>query len=891
MNRIQIKATLAVAGMMAAFSVSAQNSSLDGFTAVPDGTSGPVSDEFMFNGYTNHWQNVYRQQYRYGNLYRINIPDLDKTIAQSRRDLADKLGIPGLQMQEGFFASLAAAPEYRILDNPDEAAISGAFASCSDVVVIADRGSALAQELESRNPVVFPELPSYQVKAEGFRTLDAFFLKNGDKTLYVVSGDRGDIGKFRRIVCGALEVTEKYDLKRGWFGTGTNIRTVSCSPGTPIDVMSRGMNEGNSWFVFSGGYETFAEDDIKVWAAEAGIPVVTDMGASPLFGCDDWKGFQSQLMGGWDSWTDLKARKHGYLFKRVGPDKGETDRNPDAEFDGYFAQVGHEKQINSSDKPFVIMTGNLLRGTENCMVLFTAKDGTFDRDGMWNAIMDRRSVAIGENGTVMGSDLFRQSVQLMMLDRVWLEEYFGDRIDISAETEGTCLHVTLTNLYDHDVTGVFSLKLPSQISADGNMESTVSLPAGGSREISIDLNPSPEAMGRLSAMAVKFDWNGSSKAVMAKLDMPPAVSVHQLLYGPSSGTGFPVSIYNFTGDGNVDVDLAVFRKDNPDKAVFRDNASLRLSKGSSGNLSFDLDLKPGNYIVRTKAMGVTAETQLGIGKVKGDVTLEARDLNGDGVDEYIMENSQVRVTLLTTGARVIEYIVKDKGDNVFFKLWPDKPEDVDRPFREWAFWPFGGFEDFLGQASMETHKVYDAEIVRDGGDYAEVRMTAGYYGNTIEKTFTLYGDTPLLGIRFAMDMTNPELDVFGPQPMLSLGDTHGTEDKFIIPETGGIQEYVMDPERMWGKILDLQEGWNAGYDTEADISFVGAYPVHRPFFLHMWMNLESNPDSHYPYIELQPWVPLYHGATSYFSYYMWADGDSWETGLEALRERNLITER
>ena len=179
MNRIQIKATLAVAGMMAAFSVSAQNSFLDGFTAVPDGTSGPVSDEFMFNGYTNHWQNVYRQQYRYGNLYRINIPDLDRTIAQSRRDLADKLGIPGLQMQEGFFASLAAAPEYRILDNPDEAAISGAFASCSDVVVIADRGSALAQELESRNPVVFPELPSYQVKAEGFRTLDAFFLKNG----------------------------------------------------------------------------------------------------------------------------------------------------------------------------------------------------------------------------------------------------------------------------------------------------------------------------------------------------------------------------------------------------------------------------------------------------------------------------------------------------------------------------------------------------------------------------------------------------------------------------------------------------------------------------------------------------------------------------------------
>ena len=256
-----------------------------------------------------------------------------------------------------------------------------------------------------------------------------------------------------------------------------------------------------------------------------------------------------------------------------------------------------------------------------------------------------------------------------------------------------------------------------------------------------------------------------------------------------------------------------------------------------------------------------------------------------------MENGHVKVTLLTTGARVIEYIVKSRNDNVFFKLWPDKPEDVNRPYRDWAFWPFGGFEDFLGQASMETHKVYDAEVIKNGGSYAEVRMRGEYYGNIIEKTFALYGDTPLLGIRFALDMVNPELDVLGPQPILALGKEHGTEDRFIIPEIGGNQEYIMRPKQMYGKILDLREGWNAGYDTREDISFVGAYPVHRPFYLHMWMNLDTNPDSHYPYVELQPWVPLYHNSTSYFSYYMWADGGSWENGLDELRKRNLITER
>ncbi len=105
------------------------------------------------------------------------------------------------------------------------------------------------------------------------------------------------------------------------------------------------------------------------------------------------------------------------------------------------------------------------------------------------------------------------------------------------------------------------------------------------------------------------------------------------------------------------------------------------------------------------------------------------DLNGDGLLEYRLENDKVRVTLLAIGARVIEYVVKERNDNVLFKLWPEKEPTDRRPFRERGFYPYGGFEDFLGQASIETHKVYDAELVRDGGTSASVRMTADYYGN------------------------------------------------------------------------------------------------------------------------------------------------------------------
>lgn len=848
-----------------------------------------VSTAFTFNGYTNHWQNVYQQQYRYGSLYRINIPDLEKEIAQSRMNIAAKLGLPGLQMQEGFFNGII-QEQHAILKNPGEDDIRKALRTNDAVLILAAEGSAAADIFEAERPED-KRIAGYQSKAEDYNAVDAFILSSRRKDLYVVIGNDADIERFRMLLDNALQVARGYDMKRGWFGTATNIQSVTCTPGTPIDVMGRGMNEGNSWFVFSGSYEVHSGNKIEEWVKDTGLPVVTDLGANPLYGCTDWDGFQSQLMSGKDSWLNLRKEKGGYLFKRVGPAKGERDYSYNDDYDGFFADPGHEQQINTGDKPFVITTGNLLGGTVNNMVLFNRKGEAFDREKMWEAIMDRRSVAVAEKGLVMGSESFRNATYLMMLDRDYLDNCFGDRVNMTAAIEGTRLKVDITNTYGQAIEGTFSLRLPAQVDAAGPADRKIKIGAGSTRHLEIDLRPSKEAMAKLSAIGMTFDWGRSSKSIMAKLDMPPAVSAHQLLYGSEEGTSFPVSVYNHTDDENIEVRISITPADKPEEIIFSQTRKTSISKGDSETMSFNITLPAGSYTVTSEAMGSRAHTQMGIGNEAGSVTLTETDLNDDGVNEYIMENDRVKVTLLTTGARVIEYIVKSRNDNVFFKLWPDKPEDVNRPYRDRAFWPFGGFEDFLGQASMETHKVYDAEVVKAGGSYAEVRMRGEYYGNIIEKTFTLYGNTPLLGIRFALDMVNPELDVLGPQPILSIGRDHGVEDRFIIPEIGGNQEYVMNPERMYGKILHLREGWNAGYDTTEDISFVGAYPVHRPFYLHMWMNLETNPDSNYPYVELQPWVPLYHNSTSYFSYYMWADGGSWEQGLEQLRSRNLITER
>ena len=174
---------------------------------------------------------------------------------------------------------------------------------------------------------------------------------------------------------------------------------------------------------------------------------------------------------------------------------------------------------------------------------------------------------------------------------------------------------------------------------------------------------------------------------------------------------------------------------------------------------------------------------------------------------------------------------------------------------------------------METHQVYDARIVQKRGSYVQVEMKTDYFGNHLKKIFTLYGNTPLLEVRFELEFKNPEANVLGPQPILELGEKHGVEDVFTVPTMDGLKEYRMRPEEYYGQYIDIKEGWNAGYDTKEDISFVGAFPISQPLFLHMWMNHPNNAASRHYYAEFQPWTPIIQKSTMYFSYYITKTGN------------------
>jgi len=885
--------------------------SLDGFRYA-GASSPPVATSGRFSGYTNYWHSLSWTWSQYGNLYLISQPDVPRSILQNKLDIAEELGISGLWMGEGFLDAFLKGPVAE-LEDPEPATLESAL-DRGDALAWVRPASPLGRKLLAGVDVLLEErnrISSHQRNARDFRDVLAVPLRKGERRLFVVAAESAaDRQRLRVLLANLREVLGRTDLHRGWFGTGTLLHSVTCFPGHPLEVIAQGLAHGNDWFTFSGYMDFLMKDELSGWLAKVGLDVVTDVGTGKAthslgtvaYGLTNWDGLKIQDMPTEEEWIKFVKDRGGYIFRPVyAPDCDKF------KYDGTIAVDGNKKQIDGENVPFILQTGLVRDEAPACMVLFTPKGSALTRERMWQAILERRAVGVLPQGRMMGPAVYRNALQMLLLDRLYLENLFADRVQLDAGVWGNDLSVRMINLEDVAIEAEIQIggsswepspvKLtPRTVSTFGYHGSPwwakVELPPGTEwSPPRFPLYPKAENMGKANPILVQARWKGGHKRTLAVLDLPPAVSVHKLLHGREPEVVYPVTVHNFTGAAEYPVSVRVYAPGGAGRPIFETAGTGRARPGDHETLTFRLPLRAGAYTVRTTALGTSADTQLGVGTASGKATVTEVDLDGDGVNEYRLENAKVRVTLLRTGARIIEYFVKERNDNVLFKLWPEKEDTDKRPFRERGFYPYGGFEDFLGQASIETHKVYDAEVVRREGTSVEVRMEADYYGNRLEKTFTLDGGSPLVEVRFALEFRNPELNMLGPQPILELGKKHGPEDVFVVPSAGGRREVRMRPEEYFGEVFFLKEGWNAGYDTVEDVSFVGAFPVTEPEFLHMWMNHPSNGESHHYYAEFQPWVPIFQKTVRYFSYYLWGDAGPWERGLEELRKRNLITSK
>lgn len=842
--------------------------------------------DFSFNGYTTHWQDQYKKQIRYSNLIRFDVPDIAKTILQSKVDIATDIGLPGLQMQEEFLNTLFDAT-YVTLEDPSFADLQKNLAK-KDVLVYVnpetETGKKLNELLEGR---IFPTLiPSHQYDAEDLIITTAYVLENGQRKLWIVSSTgESERTIMKGLIRNCLEIVSNYDLHKGWFGVKTLLKSVTATPGHPVEVIGRGMNEGNSWFVFDGYMEFLAKDEITKWVEQAGIPVVADVGFFPVYGCQDYEEFQVQSMFTRESWIEFANERDGYVFRPVFDPYADS---LNLIYDGFLASSGNKVQIDQEEVPFVLPTGDLLSGAIPSMVLFIKKRTSLTKESMWKAILDRRAVGIAEKGKMMGPSYFRKALGMLTLDRKYLEDYFNDQILLETDIEGYNLNVNIRNTSMEPISGSLRLTLSPGLNTNAFSPKTIKILPGQAKTLKIPLQPEISAMDYANPVAVTFEWSGGHKTTTALLDLPAVITASPVSFGFAPTISYPVTVHNYLSAVPYPVIVEVFRKGQPGEPILVLEKTGSALKSDFQTLNFDLELNEGDYKVWITALESRLETQLGVRRGNGKPRIRSVDLNNDGVDEYILENDSVQVTLLTTGARVIDYTVKSKQDNLLFKLWPDRPVDDRFPFRTRRFYPYGGFEDFLGQPSIETHHVYEAEILSVAEDRVSVRMKTGFFGSVIEKTFTLYGNTPLLEIQFAVTTNRPELNVLGPQPILEIGHAHGPEDVFILPELTGYKEYRMKPEHKYGRIAYLKEGWNAGWDSNENIFFLGAMPVDLPMFMHMWMNHPSSNDSKYYYAEFQPWIPIPRHSTLHFNYFIWGASGSWESGLKALKSRNLI---
>ena len=203
----------------------AKGQNIDGFQPGKD-LSNSTSDhvigtEIQFNGYTNYWHDTYSTWNRYGNLFKMAVPNVEKTILQSKVDVAEDMGIPGLIMQEGFINGLLSEP-HSVLDQPGMADLENSITKENVLIFIdpnTEVGKKVTAKLSSGN--VWPEvLKSHQYGATDLKRADAFYLENGDRKLFIVSSSDGKTREdLKKLIDSTKEIIGKYDLHKGWFGT------------------------------------------------------------------------------------------------------------------------------------------------------------------------------------------------------------------------------------------------------------------------------------------------------------------------------------------------------------------------------------------------------------------------------------------------------------------------------------------------------------------------------------------------------------------------------------------------------------------------------------------------------------------------------------------------
>jgi len=145
--------------------------------------------------------------------------------------------------------------QYNILENPSLEVLNQ-VGSEKNALIYFDSlcpAGALLTGYIADNVVWGDKIHSHQYQSRELNKINEFYLEKGSSKIFVGAGrDKLSIRRTRKLITEAIEVLTNYSLHKGWFGAETQLKSVKCMYGHPLEVIGRGMNEGNDWFTFGG---------------------------------------------------------------------------------------------------------------------------------------------------------------------------------------------------------------------------------------------------------------------------------------------------------------------------------------------------------------------------------------------------------------------------------------------------------------------------------------------------------------------------------------------------------------------------------------------------------------------------------------------------------------
>ena len=852
--------------------------------SIEESSKEPVN-RYLFDGYSNKWEKFGKVWHRHNNLFGISVHDISEQIKIAENECRISLGFPHLYIQEGFIHNLI-QNSYTTLKFPDISEIKTAIENDNLLLLIQDEGEIynnlsflLPADLSNNNPKAV--ILNYENR----------------KVFLICSINREQGNSFIDIMDKTVKLCRDYDFYKGWAGVNTNYRTISTWVENPFDLIEKALQERCSWVLLSGYNDYLVDDIVNHEFNYADFDFLVDAGqqwyGGVMYGMDRYPNIQFSPMDTCVQWT---RENNGLIFRNpfLQPNsdyiKEGYNENPDEyQFDGYVIQSGQDEFLLNIDKPFITNAGALRNNYPPSMLIFLKKGEILNKENLFRAVLDKREVGIFPGFKISGYKEFTGPLRLLFLEKLYLIEKFSEKFSISSEIRFERLYITVSNNYEIPKKAVINFFPSSGINLDKKWTS-VEIPANSVVNVDVPFSINPVNVDKENVIISELTIDDKKISSLSHIYIPPAIECYSLNYFNEGDIQYPITYWNYKYEPEIKLSVDIFKKElNVYRSMFHEDIDFTLQHGLKREVDPRLNLEEGDYKIKISDGLFEKEAFLSVRFHTGEATTRFEDLNGDGMDEIIMENDKIRAAILRTGGRVIEYILKEKNDNLLFKIWPEKPDDWSRPNRKTAFWPYGGLEEFIGYPTITGHEIFEFEILKDRGKYVQVKLWADINGNRIEKILTLFGDGTVLEAKYRLSNMNPELNIMGVNPLIELGESAGIEDYFHFPSVNGLDENTIKPHMYYGKPYLLNEGWAAGYDTNADISLLVAFDVNLPFIFHLWHNTPKNRATPYYYTELQPWLLIKHKTDTYFTYYLVGYNGYWRDAVREIEKLNLLT--